>query len=206
MNPNSIKAVIFDWGGVCCSGGEPFALTALQQAIGKHPDDICAEVKEVCLDYYRGKYTNDEFYSRVLDYFGLQQTDELNPDTLGQAYVNSYTLWQDVLDTVKALQAKYKIALLSDLTPIMMNHIRSAHNTAAYFPLEVYSNQVGMVKDDGPEIFHHTTAKLGVEPEVSLFIDNSKSKIDVAKKAGLHTMLFESREQFHRDIEQYLKT
>lgn len=200
------KAIIFDWGGVCCSEGEPFASQALQDAIGKHPNDICVDVKEVYLDYYRGKYTAPEFWALVLKTYNLDPAEDLAPEKLTQAYLDSYTVWQDVLDTAKKLQDKYAVALLSDLTKEMRDHIKATHNTSSYFQTEMYScdEDAGRIKGDGPEIFHRLLKKLDVEPADALFIDNSTSKIAVAKEAGLQTMLFEGREQFFRDIAPYL--
>ena len=46
--------------------------------------------------------------------------------------------------------------------------------------------------------------KMNVLPSECLFIDNSKNKIESAKKAGLNAMLFEDKEQFFRDIAKFL--
>lgn len=202
----NIKAIIFDWGGVCCSEGEPFASAELQQKIGKHPNDITADIKDLYLDFYRGKYSESEFWNAVLKHFHLEHTEYLNPKSLSAEYLNSYEPWQDILDTAKKMQAKYKVGLLSDLTIIMRDHIIKTHHISKYFPTAVFSCDVdaGMLKTDGPELFNLILKKMDVLPQECLFIDNSKSKIESAKKAGLNTMLFENREQFFRDIEKFL--
>ena len=203
---NNIKAIIFDWGGVCCAEGEPYASLELQKNLQKTPDEIQAEMKDVYCDFYRGKYTNEEFWNKVLDHFGLEETDTVNSKSLGGAYLNSYTLWQDVLDIAKQLQTKYKVGLLSDLTPIMRDHIRQSHNVAEYFSVEVYScdKDVCVRKTDGPEIFNIIVKKLGVLPQECLFIDNSKDKIESGKRAGLNTLWFQNRGQFFKDIKIFL--
>lgn len=203
---NDIKAIIFDWGGVCCSEGEPFASVELQEKIGKHPNDIVNDIKDLYLDFYRGKYSEDEFWNAVIKHFGLEKTEGINPKSLSAAYLNSYEPWQDILDTAKKLQAKYKVGLLSDLTVIMRDHIKKTHNIDEYFPTSVFScdEDAGTLKTDGPEVFNLILTKMNIAAGDCLFIDNSKSKIESAKKAGLNTMLFENKEQFFRDIEKFL--
>ncbi|OGH79457.1 MAG: hypothetical protein A2469_01625 [Candidatus Magasanikbacteria bacterium RIFOXYC2_FULL_40_16] len=202
---NNIKAIIFDWGGVCCSEGEPFASLELQEKIGKHPNDIADDIKDLYFDFYRGKYSEDEFWNAVISHFNLEKTDGLNPASLSAAYLNSYEPWPDILDVAKKLQAKYKVGLLSDLTKVMRDHIKKEHNISEYFPVAVYScdDDAGRLKTDGPELFNLILGKMAVLPEECLFIDNSKSKIEAAKNAGLNTMLFDNKEQFFKDIEKY---
>lgn len=203
---SNIKAIIFDWGGVCCSEGEPFASLELQKKIGKRPDDITKDVKDLYLDFYRGKYSDDEFWNAVMKHFNLKKTESINPKSLSSSYLNSYEPWQDILDTAKKLQAKHKVGLLSDLSVVMRDHIKKMHNISEYFPTAVYSCDVdvGTLKIDGPGIFNLILKKMDVLPNECLFIDNSKNKIESAKKVGLNTMLFENKEQFFKDIAKFL--
>ena len=206
VNNVETKAIIFDWGGVCCSEGEPFASKLLQEKVGKHPNDICQDVLDLYYDFYRGKYSTEEFYKKTLEHYSLEQSEELNPKTMAQAYIDSTEIWQDVLDTAKKLQSKYRVALLSDLTPVMKDWIHAEKNIAEFFPLEVFScdDDVQAVKTDGPKAFEITLQKLGgLRPEETLFVDNSKSKIKVAEGLGMNTLFFESREQFINDIKKY---
>ncbi|MEK6647286.1 MAG: HAD family hydrolase [Candidatus Firestonebacteria bacterium] len=205
-NKNKIKAVIFDWGGVCCSEGEPFASKAFQNKVGKHPNDICKDVMGLYLDFYRGKYTPDEFYRKILRYYNFEETALLNPETMTRAYIDSTEIWHDVLEMAKKLQNKYKVSLLSDLTPVMRDYIHKVADIVYYFPIEMYScdEGVGMVKGDGPAIFKLMLERMGVAAPDALFIDNSKNKIKIADGIGLQTMLFENRNQFFRDIKQFL--
>lgn len=205
-NKDKIKAVIFDWGGVCCSEGEPFASKAFQNKVGKHPNDICKDVMGLYLDFYRGKYTANEFYRKILEYYNLEETELLNPETMAQAYVDSTEIWYDVLGIVKKLQNKYKVSLLSDLTPIMRDFIHKAVDVVNYFPIEIYScdDGVNMVKGDGPAIFKLMLERMDVAAQDVLFIDNSKSKVKIADGIGMQTILFEDRNQFFRDIKPFL--
>ncbi len=205
-NTKKIKGIIFDWGGVCCSEGEPFASSVLQEKVNKHPDDICQDLMDLYSDFYRGKYTSEEFYNLVIQYYGLSADGQLNPKEMSQAYIDSTEIWPDMLEMAKELQEKYTVALLSDLTPVMKDYIHQEYDIASYFPIEMYScdEGVNMVKVDGPEIFDLTLQKMNLDPEETLFVDNSKSKIAVANEMGIKTMLFVNREKFFADIKQIL--
>lgn len=201
-----IHAIIFDWGGVCCSEGEPFASAALQQKVRLGPDDIAKAVRPLYNDYYRGKYEGTEFWQRVMNHFGLSEDSDINPGALSAAYLSSYTLWPDMLTVAKQLQKTYRVGLLSDLTVEMRDHIRQEHDLNEIFESILFSCDagVGRMKTDGPEIFEQMLEQMGATPEEALFIDNSKSKIAVAREVGLRTILFENKDQFFCDIQPYL--
>ncbi|MEK7623750.1 MAG: HAD family phosphatase [Patescibacteria group bacterium] len=199
-----IKAVIFDWGGVCCSEGEPFASVALQKALGLTPDEIAQKVLNVYLEFYRGKYTTEDFWHRIMAHFALTETEEINPAALSQAYLNSYTLYPDMLDYARGLQKKYRVGLLSNLTPVMRDHIRRTHPVSEVFPVEVYScdAEVAEVKPD-PKPYQIVLNRLGVPPTEAFFIDNSKNNIVAAEALGIKSLLFQNREQFFRDMKDF---
>lgn len=199
---NKIKAVIFDWGGVCCREAEPFASLALQQALGLDPNQIAAEVPDIYFDYYRGKYNRETFWRAVMNHFGLSESDEINPIALSQAYLDSYQIYPEVLDMAKKLKQKgYLVALLSNLTPEMRDHIRPLHKTVEYFQPEMYScdSDVAEIKPNETP-YHLILEQIKMQPEACLFIDNTKKNLVPAEKLGMQTIFFESPEQFLEDI------
>jgi len=200
-----MNTILFDWGGVCCKEGEPFASVELQRRLGgRHPNDLIAELKDIYYDFYRGKYETDVFWRLALERFNLTEDTELNPAKLSQSYLESYEVWPDVLETAGRLRAGYKVGLLSDLTPVMKDHISATHDLDRYFDEMVFSCDQGVnaIKNDGPKIFDVILERFSAAPEDCLFIDNSQSKIDVAAGMGMKGILFKDREQFFRDIQQ----
>lgn len=198
---NNIKAIIFDWGGVCCKEAEPFASTALQQALGLSPDGITEKVKDIHRDYYSGKYSRDSFWRAILDHLHLKETAEINITALSDAYVHSYEVYQDVLDFIVQLRPTYRIGLLSNLTPEMKGHIQENHNLSTYFDLEIYSCDPDVqTKKPDPKMFRVMLEKLNLEPEECVFIDDSPQNIKAAVDIGMKTLLFKDRNQFFNDI------
>ena len=200
-----IKAIIFDWGGVCCREGEPFASLALQKLLHLTPDEITAQVKNIHRDYYVGKHNRDYFWRAIINHFSLTESDEINPAVLSNAYLNSYEVYPDVLDLILQLQSKYKIGLLSDLTPEMKEQIRIKHDLGKIFQAEVYScDQDVQAKKPDLKMYQTILDKVGFLPEECLFIDNSLGNIEAAADIGMKTLLFKDRIQFFTEIKNII--
>jgi putative hydrolase of the HAD superfamily len=198
---NNFKAIIFDWGGVCCSGAEPFASPALQKILKMTPSEIEDGARDIYNGYYIGKYDKVSFWREIMKRFSLTETNEINPDALSTAYTNSYEIYQDVLDLILNLKKRYRIGLLSKLTPEMREHIKLSHDLKKYFEVEVYScdSDVQSSKPD-PKPFFVILDKMKLSTEDCLFIDDSKKNIEAATKIGMKTLLFNNKAKFFQDI------
>ena len=200
-----IKAVIFDWGGVCCSEGEPFASKALQRILSLSPEQIAEKAGDIYSCYYIGKYSSDFFWREIMSFFNLKENLEINLHSLSEAYFNSYHIYPDVMDIILKLRKKYKIGLLSNLIPEMRNRIKEKHDLERYFDAEVFScdEDVAAMKPDSKP-YKAISDKLGVPMKKCLFIDNSLKNIDAAKRLGMKTILFSNKEAFLKDIINFL--
>ncbi|MBI3631430.1 MAG: HAD family phosphatase [Candidatus Staskawiczbacteria bacterium] len=199
---NKIKAIVFDWGGVCCKEGELFASLDLQQTLALTPEQIASKAKDIYNAYYIGKYNKDGFWRAIIKFFGLEETSAINPNSLSNAYLNSYSLYPEVLEIVGRLRNKYKTGLLSNLTPEMRDNIRAKHNLQKYFDVEIYSCDLTVVAmKPGEKPYHIILEKLGVAATESLFIDNSIKNIQAASALGFETIFFNDLGQFLKEIE-----
>lgn len=196
-----IKAIIFDWGGVCCKEGEPFASHALQQKLSLDPSQIAQEVKDIYAGYYVGRYDRDTFWRAIMRHFSLQENAEINPTALSDAYLNSYVVYQDVLDLISNLHKNYTIGLLSNLTPEMKAKIVAVHGLAHYFDAMVFScdpDVVSMKPDLRP--YEVMLQKINMEAEQCLFIDNTQKNLDAASTLGMKVLLFSDKDTFLTSI------
>jgi len=196
-----IKAVIFDWGGVCCREGEPFASLDLQYTLQMNPDQLAEKAREIYDGYYIGKYNRDSFWHTVMSHFGLIENEKINPLALSDAYLASYEVYPEVFATISKLKSKYKTGLLSNLTPEMRDHIRPKHETAKYFDAEVYSCDDD-VKSMKPMALPYQIIleKMKVAARDALFIDNSLKNIEAAENLGFQTIFFKDIPQFMEEI------
>ncbi len=182
-----IKTVIFDWAGIFCNPGEPFAHPDLIAQTGLTVDEMGAATKELSNLYYRGKMTTYEFWKGVIQQFGL---NDLTSGALGDAYLSSYTLYPGMLEFASGLRPRYRVVLLSNLTDLMMRDIMETHHIERYFDHLVFSNTIGIMK---PEFGAYEAALAVAEstPRETLFIDDSLKNVEAAKSHGLSAFQFE---------------
>jgi putative hydrolase of the HAD superfamily len=63
----------------------------------------------------------------------------------------------------------------------------------------VWSCQLGVVKPN-PELYRHALAKLGTQPEETLFIDDKRPNIEAARALGIQAIQFSSVERLRQDL------
>ena len=182
-----ITTIIFDWAGIFCTPGEPFTHPSLPAQTGLTVDEMGLQTKELQEAYYRGRISTEEFWMAVIEKFKLSG---LTPEDLGAAYCASYSLYPGMLEFANSLRANHKIILLSNLTDIMMRHITSTHHIEKYFDLLVFSNQIGFMKPEALA-YQSALAKAGVQPEETLFIDDSQKNVSAARALGMSAFQFE---------------
>lgn len=195
-----IKVILFDWAGVFCLPGEPFADKQLQKALRLKPAEIEARVKKDQDKYYRGKISSIEFWNRVGKHFDLK---DLSEKKLTSSYLKSYRIYPSMLSLAKKLGKKYRVGLISNLTNEMMKDIFSKHQIEKYFQKTIFSNQTGYLKPE-PEIFNLALKKMRTYPEEVLFIDDSPKNVSAAKKMGMTTVLATTPQETKRKIEETL--
>ena len=200
-NPRNVTTVVFDWGGVFCNPAEPFASVALQTALCMNPDEIAEDARDIYDDHYRGVYTTEEFWQKILEHFKLDGVGALAPSELSKAYIGSYGVYPEMLEIAGRLRGKYSVALISNLSPVMRDHIKIAHKTEGYFNPEVYScdPDIRAIKPD-EEIFRTFLRIAQKSPKECLFVDDSQKNLDAATILGFQTLLFIGLKQFIRDI------
>lgn len=95
---------------------------------------------------------------------------------------------QELIKLIKKLKTKYKIALLTNAGEEEINIIYR-DKIANLFDVKTISYQVGSVKPN-EKIYLNCLNELGVEPSEAYFIDDSTANLKVAKKLGIHTILY----------------
>lgn len=195
-----IKGLLFDWAGVFCRPGEPFANKNLQKKLGLKPAQIEKPVKDIQNKYYRGEISAKVFWSQVLDHFELKAPsfEELNT-----SYLQSYKIYPSMFTLVKKLKEKYRIGLVSNLTHEMLQEIDKKNNLKNYFLSQTFSNKTGFLKPER-EIFDLALKKLGTKAEETVFIDDSQENIAGAKKIGFQTILATTPRETARKIKKIL--
>lgn len=197
---NIIKGILFDWAGVFCRPGEPFASKKLQKKLDLKPAQIEKQVEDFQKKYYRGEISAKIFWRKVLNHFELKN---LPIEELNRSYLQSYKIYPSMFLLVKKLKEEYEIGLVSNLTNEMLRDIESKNNLRIYFSSQTFSNKTGYLKPE-PEIFNLALKKLGTQPKETLFIDDSKINILAAQQLGMITVLATTPRETIRKIKEIL--
>jgi len=106
-----------------------------------------------------------------------------------------YPVWErdavdgDVVALVQALRGRVRLAILSNATLHLEDHLNRL-GVAQYFNPIINSVRVGLRKPD-PRIFSLALDLLGVAPDAVLFADDKQRNVTVAREMGLATVLFD---------------
>tara|TARA_Y100000310_G_C20464904_1_gene707141 strand:- start:290 stop:895 length:606 start_codon:yes stop_codon:yes gene_type:complete len=194
-----IKAIIFDWGGVCCSGADQFSAPVLVNHFQLPAIEINRKALDIENEFIKGKITKDEFWQQMIE--RLQVQEITNKEEIKDHYFNSYSINQDVLDLAIKLKENYQVLLLSNLNEEMGPNIEKKHNIREIFDPVIFSYEVKLMKP-GEEIYKLTLNKINCKPEETVFIDDSQANIDAANKLGIKGIKFTTYENLIKDLKE----
>lgn len=92
-------------------------------------------------------------------------------------------LFDDTAETLRALSGKYRLGIISDTWPSILpelEHFGILH----YFDCVTFSYQLGALKPD-PKMYRDALEKMGLPPEQTLFVDDSRKNLDGAAALGI---------------------
>lgn len=191
MNLEQIDAIIFDFGGVLINLSYQRTIDAFVALGLNNFEELYSQANQENLfdDFETGKVSAQYFVNRLLDYLPSHTT----PNKVVAAW-NAMILDvpQSTIDLLDALSAKKRLFLLSNTNEI---HIPKAFNEwrktsplmpANFFEKVYLSHEINMRKPNA-EIFEFVCNENELDPNRTLFIDDSIQHIEGAKWIGLHT-------------------
>lgn len=189
-----IKAIIFDWFGVCT---EEFLKRLVRELknIKRDKKDIISSYKKYELNLTLRKINSKNVLKNMFRDLNVNQ----NINEYLYIFNKTSKIRNKILNLVKTLKKKYKTALLSDNFDDMTKTIRSKIRLNDYFDLVVFSNEIGLVKRKD-KIYKATIKKLKCKSEECIFIDDKKENMEMAKKLGINGILFKNASQLKRDL------
>ena len=183
-----IKAIIFDFGRVI-SAQKPMSLfRGYERELGLPPGVLnrvmfgSAAWNEVLV----GGKDLDEYWLEIGPELGLHTPQQI--EAFRQRYFADEKINEGVLELIHRLRGQYKLAVLSKAPPRLAGWLAD-WDILPLFDVVVCSGDEGMAKPD-PEIYGVTLARLGVEPEEAVFIDDSLGHVEAARALGIHAIHF----------------
>lgn len=195
-----IKNLLFDLGGVIMDIRRLNCVASFERLGMKDADSFLGEYsqKGPFLQLEEGLINEAQFRDAVREYIDGEVTDEQIDKAFCDFLVGipAYRLEQ-----LRQLKKQYGIYMLSNTNPIMW-HSRIAEEFRQegmeredYFDGIVTSFEIRSIKPDA-KIFHMVVEKLGLNPEETLFLDDSQKNLDAAAALGFHTLLVTPGSEF----------
>ena len=183
-----IEHLILDLGGVLFDLDYTLTEKAFEQ-LGFTMEFSRLKQAPIIDDFEEGKVSEEEFFTFFKDHL---KENTAAPELLKQAW-NKMLLGmkQDKFDLLRYLRSKYQLFLYSNTNEThisaVYDHFKKDHGVidfSLYFDGLYLSNEMGIRKPK-PEGFLHIVAAQGLNPETTLFIDDSPQHAAGAREAGI---------------------
>jgi putative hydrolase of the HAD superfamily len=198
---STIKAVIFDWGGVLIENPTEGILRYCREVLGIGTGCMLAAYRKLIPYFQEGKISEEEFWKGVRRRTGAKGG---MPASLWlEAFENSYVEKKDVFAVAHALHGKgCRTGILSN-TEKPARPIMERDSYRIFDPI-VLSWEVGSAKPQG-RIFEVLIETLSMDPSEILLIDDVAANITAAKDLGLQGLLFTDAETLKADLAALLR-
>ena len=204
-----IKNILFDFGGVlydidftkAFAAFEKLGFTDFENMYSQHDADTLFQ------DLETGKITPDAFYNRIKAMAPKPVTDEQIKEAWNALLLG---FREESLNYLVELKDKYNLYLLSNTNKIHFDHFDNQlreqtkyQSLSSFFTKAYYSQDAGFRKPN-MEVFEYIVKDAGINPEETLFIDDSYSNFPNAEKIGMKIHLLQPGERIENvDLEKY---
>jgi putative hydrolase of the HAD superfamily len=199
----SIKALIFDFGGVLSRTEDQQPRQRLAARLGLTMEQLYdivfnsdfARLSEV------GQLTSEERWERMGQALGLRTAEEIG------AFLNEFfsgdKFDEELGRHIRRWHRCYKTALLSNAGDSLAVHVRDRLGLGDAFDEIIISALVGSAKPD-PAIFRLALERLQVAPPEAIFVDDMLPNVQAAAALGIHAIQFTTREALLAELNALL--
>lgn len=198
-----IKVIIFDFGRVISAQKPASLFRGYEDELGLAPGVLNRVMfgSDAWQETLLGHRTADDYWCEIGPALGLHTPDEI--DAFRRRYFADEAINTGVLDLIRQLHGRYKLAVLSNSPPGLAQWLAD-WEILDLFDVVVCSGDEGVVKPD-PVIFELTLERLDVVPEEAVFIDDYPGHVEAARALGLHGILFTTAEALADELDDLLK-
>lgn len=198
---DTLKAVLFDFGGVIAEEGFREGLMAIGKKNNLDPERFFADIDRLIYEtgYLIGRVDEASFWNEVRKKTGITGSDEeLREDVLTRfAFRPAMLAYADRLRATRL-----KVGMLSDQTN-WLEEIDRKTPLFRHFDIVFNSFRLHKSKRD-QSVFQDVCKILGVRPDEVLFVDDNIDHIKRAADEGLITLHFSTAEEFEKQIMEFI--
>ena len=192
-NTTMIKFIYFDVGGVIIkdfSGTDKW--DDLKHELGI-PFDKNREFEDI-YDLYQDEINTNREIDSLLPIYKERFDIKVprNYSLLIDGFVKRFERNLDIWPIIKRAKSKFKIGLLTNMYPHMLEEIKKAGLLPDVEFDQIIDSSIEKVQKPYKEIFELAQKRSGFKGNEILFVDNSKKHLSVPKKLGWQTFYYDS--------------
>lgn len=187
------KAIIFDCFGVILTD----SLHEIRSELARRNPDAAQEVSDIVAANNRGLLQPEESNKRIATILGME------PEVFRRLVRSGEIRNERLLDLITMLKKEYKTALLSNIAGSSLARRFPDNELHTYFDVVAASADIGHAKPDR-EAYLYVAEKLGVRPDVCIFIDDRERFCQAAEAVGMRAILYTDFARFQDELQAYL--
>jgi len=192
------RAIIFDIGRVLIRVDISRAMDGLASGLSLTPEEVWFAIQNDphWLDWQEGRISPRDWHLHLTKRLGASLTFEQFSEVWNRA-LDSKPIHSEAF--LESLSKNYRLALLSNTDPIHMSHEEARFPFFRFFPIRMYSYQVGASKPD-PIIYRKALQACKVRAEEAVYIDDIAAYAEAATRLGMTGIVFHSPEQLQTEL------
>jgi epoxide hydrolase-like predicted phosphatase len=200
----SIKAVIFDLGGVIVRTEYQAPRQHLAESFGMEYDDIDKVVfgggtNGSAARAAIGEITEQEHWLNVMKIL-KQPVGEY--ERIRDEFFGGDVIDHKILDFLRSIKPEYKVALISNAWSGLRDYIiREKFDDV--FDHMIISAEVGVAKPDA-EIYHIALEQLQVRPDEAVFVDDFIENIEACEEIGMEAIHFKDPDSAIQQLKEII--
>lgn len=196
-----IKGIFFDFDGVITleKQGTPPIISYIAKETGLPPQSVEVAYRKYNRALLRGEIIHKDMWQGFCE----ELQSDIDYDILTGAFLN-ITPDQTVIAYIKELKEKYIIGLITDNKVDRIETILKTFNLKDLFDVVVISAEVHAGKTE-EAIFKVALNRSGLEPQESVFIDNTARNLEVPARMGFRTIYFDDEKRDLTELKRILE-
>lgn len=198
-----IRDIIFDLGKVLCPLDWTTAYERLMPHLPGHTRRMLLEDRECFKELFKGPANALEsgemdfsrFRQEMCEILGVR----LNGDEFHRIWCDIFRMDEDMVALGERLSTQYGTWLASNTSKVHYKWILARFPRVAFYRAAALSYELGVMKP-APAYYEKAIALFGIEPSLSVFIDDIEENVAGAMRFGMRGILFRSRTQLIEEL------